>query len=104
MNYLYQTIGHSNQGLIVTFGYRLITILIAMVGAVYYLGSRKEVADVIHDAEIEQEHEADEHDDETDTRQLAVGRRAGSHGDARSTVGMPTGGQPRAAGLGGGVY
>ena len=41
------------QGLVVAFGYRVITVLIAVVGACYYLGSRQEVADVLHDAERE---------------------------------------------------
>lgn len=43
----------ANQGLIVALGYRIITVLIAAVGICYYLGSRQEVADVLHDAEQE---------------------------------------------------
>jgi glycosyltransferase 2 family protein len=39
------------QGLIVAFGYRVITILIAAVGLVYWLGSRREVAEVLHETE-----------------------------------------------------
>ena len=39
------------QGLMVAFGYRMIGILIAAVGVIYYLGSRQEVAAVMHEAE-----------------------------------------------------
>ncbi|MCX7425709.1 MAG: lysylphosphatidylglycerol synthase transmembrane domain-containing protein [Planctomycetia bacterium] len=39
------------QGLVVALGYRLITVLIAMIGACYYIAARREVAQVIHDAE-----------------------------------------------------
>jgi uncharacterized membrane protein YbhN (UPF0104 family) len=39
------------QGLIVAFGYRVITILIAVVGAIYWFSSRREVAEVLHEAE-----------------------------------------------------
>jgi hypothetical protein len=42
------------QGLVVALGYRIITVLIATVGFCYYLASRQEVAEVIH--EVEQEH------------------------------------------------
>lgn len=41
------------QGLVVAFGYRIITVLIAAVGACYYLGSRQQVAEVLHDAHRE---------------------------------------------------
>jgi glycosyltransferase 2 family protein len=41
----------AGQGLVVALGYRLITVLIAAVGACYYLGSREELAEVIHEAE-----------------------------------------------------
>jgi uncharacterized protein (TIRG00374 family) len=40
-------------GLLVSFGYRLITVLIAMVGVVIYWASRQEVSDVLHEAEAE---------------------------------------------------
>ena len=43
------------QGLVVALGYRIITMLIAVVGVCYYLRSRKEVAEVLHDAEEESE-------------------------------------------------
>jgi hypothetical protein len=43
------------QGFVVALGYRLITILIAMVGACYYLGSRREVAKVLREAEEEEQ-------------------------------------------------
>ena len=45
------------QGLVVALGYRLICILIAMVGACYYLGSRGEVAQALREAEQEQQAE-----------------------------------------------
>jgi uncharacterized membrane protein YbhN (UPF0104 family) len=41
------------QGLVVAFGYRIITVLIALVGAGYYLTSRREVAEALHEAEEE---------------------------------------------------
>lgn len=41
------------QGLVIALGYRIITVLIAAVGVCYYLGSREEVAEVLHDAEQE---------------------------------------------------
>lgn len=43
------------QGLVVALGYRIITVLIAAIGIAYYLGSRQEVAEVLHDAEEERE-------------------------------------------------
>lgn len=43
------------QGLVVALGYRLICILIAMVGACYYLGSRGEVAQALREAEQERQ-------------------------------------------------
>jgi uncharacterized protein (TIRG00374 family) len=39
------------QGLVVAFGYRVITILIAIVGLFYWLSSRREVAAVLHESE-----------------------------------------------------
>jgi uncharacterized protein (TIRG00374 family) len=47
----------AGQGLVVALGYRLICILIAMVGACYYLGSRSEVVEAIREAEQEEESE-----------------------------------------------
>ncbi len=41
------------QGLVVALGYRVITVLIAAIALCYYLGSRRELADVIHEAELE---------------------------------------------------
>lgn len=43
----------AGQGLVVALAYRLITILIAAVGICYYLGSRRELAEVIQQAEHE---------------------------------------------------
>ena len=37
------------QGLVVALGYRIVTVLIAAVGVCYYLGSRREVAEVMHE-------------------------------------------------------
>jgi uncharacterized membrane protein YbhN (UPF0104 family) len=45
-------------GLLVSFGYRLITVLIAMVGATIYWTSRREVSDVMHEAEVAAEQPA----------------------------------------------
>ncbi|MBN2474245.1 MAG: flippase-like domain-containing protein [Pirellulales bacterium] len=45
----------TGQGLVVALGYRLISVMIATVGICYYLGSRQEVAQVIHEAEEEQQ-------------------------------------------------
>jgi glycosyltransferase 2 family protein len=39
------------QGLVVALVYRLITLLIAALGTFYYLGNRREMAEVIHEAE-----------------------------------------------------
>jgi uncharacterized membrane protein YbhN (UPF0104 family) len=47
--------GGKSQGLLVAIVYRLITIGVALVGAYYYLGYRREVADVLKTAEAEQE-------------------------------------------------
>jgi len=44
----------NGQGLIVAFAYRLITILIAGLGVFYYLGNRREMAEVIHEADQEE--------------------------------------------------
>ena len=41
------------QGLVVALAYRLITLLIAMLGLPYYFGNRREMAEVIHEAEEE---------------------------------------------------
>ena len=43
------------QGLLVALGYRLICVLIAMVGVCYYLSSRKEVAEVMREVEQTQQ-------------------------------------------------
>jgi len=42
------------RGLAVCVGYRAITLLIAMVGVGYYLASRREVVELIHDAEADE--------------------------------------------------
>jgi uncharacterized membrane protein YbhN (UPF0104 family) len=43
------------QGLVIALGYRIITVLIATVGICYYLSSREELAEALHDAEREAE-------------------------------------------------
>jgi hypothetical protein len=47
----------ANEGLMVALGYRIITVLIAAVGICYYLTSRAEVTEILHEAERETEHE-----------------------------------------------
>jgi glycosyltransferase 2 family protein len=44
----------AGQGLVVALVYRLITLLIAASGVVYYFGNRREMAEVIHEAEQEE--------------------------------------------------
>jgi len=52
LQYLYRELARaSGKGLALGLTYRVITVLIAMVGLVYYLGSRREVAQVLHEAE-----------------------------------------------------
>lgn len=51
----------ADQGLIVALGYRIITVLIAAVGICYYLASRAELAEVLHEAELEAEHHETAH-------------------------------------------
>lgn len=63
MAFLYQRIPSGlavtgGQGLVVALGYRAITIVIALVGVVYYLGSRRDVASVLEQAEIEAQRHA----------------------------------------------
>ena len=43
----------AGQGLVVALVYRLITLLIAALGVLYYFGNRREMAEVIHEAEAE---------------------------------------------------
>jgi hypothetical protein len=55
-----------NEGLLVALGYRVVTILIAMIGVVFYLMNRREVAAVMHAAEAEEtaaEEELERRDD-----------------------------------------
>ena len=60
MNFYYQNIGGpgnipSGQGLMVALGYRVATIVVAIIGLCYYLVSRKDVTNLIHEAEHELE-------------------------------------------------
>ncbi len=47
----------ANEGLMVALGYRVITVLIAAVGICYYLGSREQLAEALHEADLEAEEE-----------------------------------------------
>jgi glycosyltransferase 2 family protein len=63
VEFLYQhlpngTAAAASAGFMVALGYRLITVLIAIVGAGVYLVSRREMADVLHEAEEVAEHDA----------------------------------------------
>jgi hypothetical protein len=46
----------SGQGLVVALGYRIIAVLVAAIGLGYYLAARKEVSEVLHEAEEESHH------------------------------------------------
>jgi hypothetical protein len=48
----------SGQGLVVAFAYRLMTLLLAAFGIPYYFGNRREMAEVMHEAEEEEREEA----------------------------------------------
>ena len=63
MDYLYLQVCGSNMGLLVAFGYRANTILVAMIGGAYYLTSRREVSAAMHEAEAEVEAEGNEASD-----------------------------------------
>ena len=60
MTYLYPSVRIAGpvvtkgQGLIVALAYRLITVLIAAMGAFYYLTNRREMAEVIHESATEE--------------------------------------------------
>ena len=77
LNFLYGAVFglDQSQGLVVALGYRLITVLIAMVGVCYYLSARREVAEVMHEAE-----EADQ--DASNTTSQAVARTPAAVGVA----------------------
>ena len=47
------------QGLVVALAYRIVTVLIASVGLLYYLASKSEVSEVLHEAETEPEDSVD---------------------------------------------
>ena len=55
LDFLYGRFGLPHQGLIVALGYRIISVVIAFVGVCYYLGSRQEVAAVMHDEEAQEQ-------------------------------------------------
>ena len=43
----------AGQGLVVALGYRIVTVLIAAVGLAYYVGSRREVAEILQSADVQ---------------------------------------------------
>ena len=51
----------AGQGFVIALGYRIITVLIAAVGICYYLSSRAELAEALHDAEREADPEPIDH-------------------------------------------
>ncbi len=78
VEFLYQHVPHSvpvvaSAGFVVALGYRLITVVIAMIGAGVYLASRREMSEVLHEAEeVVDEEESD--DDQTPANE-ATGNR-----------------------------
>jgi glycosyltransferase 2 family protein len=60
LNYLYPTVAKSGvvitkgQGLVVGLAYRLLCLLIAATGLYYYFGNRREMAEVMHEAEVDE--------------------------------------------------
>ncbi|REK18030.1 MAG: UPF0104 family protein [Planctomycetota bacterium] len=68
MNYLYGTISDiqpppAGQGLLVTLAWRLLSVILALVGVVYYLRGRKQMDEAYHAAELEEEGLPDPADD-----------------------------------------
>lgn len=59
LNFLYRAVAPTtvaaNRGLVVALGYRIATLLVAAIGVFYYLSRRQEVADLLHEAEQEQQ-------------------------------------------------
>jgi len=53
--YILLPVHRNDNGIIVALAYRLMTILVAVVGAVYYWSSRREVSEILEEAEREQE-------------------------------------------------
>ena len=48
----------AGQGFVVALAYRLVTILVAVIGIGFYLSERREVAELVHAAEEEEAEEA----------------------------------------------
>jgi len=63
LEFLYQHISsrqdNAGQGLLVALAYRVVTVMIAIVGIIYYWTSRREVNQVLHDVELEQNAQTD---------------------------------------------
>jgi hypothetical protein len=53
LEYLYRHVGGAiaGQGLLATLGFRLVTVATALVSAVVYAANRREVGEVLHEAE-----------------------------------------------------
>ena len=52
MKFLYDALASAPlKGLVISLSYRIITVLVAAVGMGYYLSSRREVAEALHEAE-----------------------------------------------------
>ncbi len=74
------------QGLVIALAYRTITIAIAAVGMVYYLAGRREVVEVLHEAELEMETERKQ---PVGVQALACGQKGKNRGtgiDQRKTT------------------
>ncbi|QGJ71202.1 Hypothetical protein PBC10988_29050 [Planctomycetales bacterium 10988] len=72
MNTLYREVAHYQEGLIVAFVYRAITIIVAMIGLVYYLMGRKEIDRTMKEAEEAQEGSITKEPESGDDPQPAV--------------------------------
>lgn len=71
LNELYKTVSNVpgiavTYGFIVALGYRVVTVLVALPGVYYFLSGRREVMEVIHEAEEEAEEEETDRATETD--------------------------------------
>jgi glycosyltransferase 2 family protein len=74
------------QGLVVAFGYRLITIVIAAIGAVVYLSARQEIGQAIHELQPdEQDEPKDEQLADRPKLKTDPSQPAGAHFDAVRT-------------------
>ena len=83
VDYLYAHVPQASlppgEGLLVALGYRVITVVIATVGIGFFLSSRREVADVWHEAE----HELEEMEGQTASAELPEASTANLQQDAK---------------------